>query len=78
MPLMMPGSAIGRMNSSEIASRPKNDARASAPAASVPRTTATSVATVATRSDSPIAAQTSSRASATANHLTVSAGGGNT
>ena len=37
MPVMMPGSAIGRMMRSEIASRPKNFVRASAAAASVPR-----------------------------------------
>ena len=37
MPVMMPGSAIGRMNSSEIVSRPKNFARDSAAAASVPK-----------------------------------------
>ena len=40
MPVMMPGSAIGRMKRSEIASRPKNFARASAAAASVPRISA--------------------------------------
>ena len=48
MPVMMPGSAIGRMNSSEIVSRPKNLARDSAAAASVPRISARKVAIAAT------------------------------
>jgi hypothetical protein len=48
MPVMMPGSAIGRMISSEIASRPKKRVRGSAPAASVPSTSAMAVATSAT------------------------------
>ena len=52
MPVMMPGSAIGSMTSSEIASRPKNRARASAAAAQVPSTQRDSaVATAATLSD---------------------------
>ena len=42
MPVMMPGSAIGRMTRSEIASRPKKRARTIAAAQSVPRTSATS------------------------------------
>ena len=37
MPVTMPGRAIGRTRRSEIASRPKNFVRASAAAASVPR-----------------------------------------
>ncbi|MGO8506687.1 hypothetical protein AB9F35_35845, partial [Rhizobium leguminosarum] len=38
MPVMMPGSAIGRMTSSEIAYRPKNFVWLTAAAQSVPRT----------------------------------------
>ena len=76
MPVMMPGSAIGRMTSSEIASRPKNRARVIAAAHRVPRTRATSVATAATRSERPSAAQTSARPQATASHFVVSPGGG--
>ena len=43
MPVTMPGSAIGRTSSSEIASRPKKRARDSAAAASVPSTSASAV-----------------------------------
>ena len=77
MPVMIPGSAIGRMMSSEIASRPKKRVRASAPATSEPRTTAIAVAHVAALSERRIACQTSSRSHATANHSTVRPGGGN-
>ena len=48
MPVMMPGSAIGRMTSSEIASRPKNFAPDTAAAQSVPRIMAIKVAIAAT------------------------------
>ena len=48
MPVMMPGSAIGRINSSEIVSRPKNLARDSAAAARVPKISARKVAIAAT------------------------------
>src|SRR5262245_729174 len=78
MPVMIPGSAIGRTSSSEIESRPKNFERHTAAAASEPNTMASAVAIAATRSDNPSAAWMSSRASATANHLLVNAGGGNT
>ena len=78
MPVTMPGSAIGRISSSEIASRPKNVVRASAAAASVPSTSAVAVEYAATSNDSRIAAQTSLRSHATANHCVVSAGGGKT
>ena len=71
MPVMMPGSAIGRMRSSEIASRPKKRERATAAAASVPSTSATSVEIAATGSDSDSARQMSSRSQATANHWSV-------
>ena len=53
MPVMMPGSAIGRISSSEIASRPKNFARASAAAASVPSTSASAVLQAATLKRQP-------------------------
>ena len=78
MPVMTPGSAIGRISSSEIASRPKKVARASAAAASVPSTTAMAVDQAATSKLSRIAAHTSSRCQATPNHCVVSAGGGKT
>ncbi len=51
MPVMMPGSAIGKTNSKEIVSRPKNLARDSAAAASVPKISARKVAITATSSD---------------------------
>ena len=51
MPVMMPGSAMGRMNSNEIVSRPKNFARDSAAAASVPKISASTVAIAATSSE---------------------------
>ena len=51
MPVMMPGSAIGKTKSSEIVSRPKNLARDSPAAATVPKTSASTVATAATLSD---------------------------
>jgi hypothetical protein len=78
MPVITPGNAIGRIKSSEIASRPKNFARASAPAASVPSTSAIAVDQAATSKLRRIAAQTSSRCQATPNHTVVSAGGGKT
>ena len=58
MPVTTPGSAIGRMISSETVSRPKKRNRCSARAAMVPSTSATSVATMATCTDT----QTASRA----------------
>ena len=48
MPVMMPGSAIGRMTSSEIVSRPKNFEPETAAAQSVPSTSAISVEIAAT------------------------------
>ena len=53
MPVMMPGRAIGRMTSSEIASRPKNFVRLTAAAQSVPSTSAITVEMLATLSDRP-------------------------
>ena len=57
-PVTTPGSAIGKMISSETVSRPKNRNRCSASAAIVPSTSAISVATRATCTDT----QTASRA----------------
>ena len=51
MPVMMPGSAMGRMTASEIVSRPKKRARDIAAAASVPSTSASAVAIAATLSE---------------------------
>ena len=51
MPVMMPGSAIGRMKSSEMESLPKKRARERPAAASVPKTSAIAVATSATLSE---------------------------
>ena len=48
MPVTMPGSAIGRMISSETAWRPKKRVRRSASPASVPRSRAIAVASSAT------------------------------
>ena len=50
-PVTMPGSAIGRMISSETTLRPKNLVRRSPIAASVPSTIAITVAAIATRTD---------------------------
>src|SRR5688500_14414743 len=71
MPAMMPGSAIGRMNRSEMASRPKNSARAKAAAAQVPRTKASHVAKAAARSDSDSAFQLTVLSHTTVNHFNV-------
>ena len=51
MPVMMPGSAIGRMRRSDTVSRPKKRERLTAAAASVPSTSATSVEIAATRAE---------------------------
>src|ERR1700722_1581481 len=77
MPVTIPGRAIGSTKRSEIASRPKNFARASAAAASVPRTMASAVDTSATRMERPSAAQISGRFQATPNQRSVYPGGGN-
>ena len=71
MPVMMPGSAIGRIRSSEIASRPKKRERLTAAAASVPRTSATSVDIAATRTERSSAFQMSCLLQATANQWSV-------
>ena len=76
MPVMMPGSAIGRMTSSEIASRPKNFEPDTAAAHSVPSIMAIKVAIAATVTDSCSAAHTSGRFQVTASHSVVRPGGG--
>ena len=78
IPVMMPGSAIGRMNRREIESLPKNFARERAAAASVPRTSAINVASVATFTDSHNGPQMSGRSNQTTeNQRKVKPGGGN-
>ena len=74
MPVMMPGSAIGRMTSSEIASRPKNFEPDTAAAQSVPSTMAITVAIAATVTESCSAAHTSGRFQVTASHCGGQAG----
>ena len=76
IPVMIPGSAMGRMKSSEIASLPKNLVRAMAAAAIVPRIIARRVASSATRTESQTAFQMSCRSQTTPNHLSVNPGGG--
>src|SRR6476661_5411311 len=44
MPVTIPGSAMARMTTNEIVSRPKNEYRATASAAKAPRTIETAVA----------------------------------
>src|SRR5690349_14732302 len=76
IPVMMPGSAIGRITSSEMVSRPKNRVPETAAAHSVPSTSAISVEIDATCTESVSACQTSGRFHVTSNHLSVSPGGG--
>src|SRR5258706_8479965 len=78
MPVMMPGSATGRISNREIASRPKNFERHTAAAASVPSSIATNVEAVATCSESDSAERMSLRSQATAHHFTVNPGNGKT
>ena len=76
MPVTMPGSAIGSSRSSDTTSRPKKRLRWTAAAASVPSTSAISVATDATRTDSQNAAQKSTRLNALPHHSKVMPGSG--
>ena len=76
MPVMIPGSAIGRMTRSEIVSRPKNFVRLTAAAHSVPRTRAIAVETVATFAERARACHTSGRFHVTPSQAVVSPGGG--
>ena len=55
---MMPGSAIGRITSNVIVSRPKNAKRAIASESSVPRTSASTVAPSAACTDISSASRT--------------------
>ena len=77
MPVTIPGSAMGRMISKVIASRPKKRARYNAAAARVPSAIAIAVDTRATRTDRYSAFQMSCRSHATANQRKVRPGGGN-
>ncbi len=77
MPVRMPGSAMGRMISSEMDSRPKKRKRDMAAAARLPSTSAMPVEMPATRSERNSASQMSWRLHATANQRSVSPGGGN-
>ena len=76
IPLTIPGRASGNTNRKEIVSRPKNFERKTAPAASEPRTRATTVARLATCSERLSASQTSVRPQATPNHSSVTPGRG--
>ena len=73
---MMPGRAMGRISISEMPSLPKKSRRYSAAEASVPSTSAISVATQAICSDSLIDSSTSGRANATLIHFRVKPFGG--
>ena len=70
-PVMIPGSAIGRMKRNEIESRPKKRARARPNAASEPRTSAKAVASSPARSESHSASRTSGSSHACENHFVV-------
>src|ERR671933_1137806 len=76
IPVMIPGSAIGRTSSSETASRPKKRKRATANAAAVPSTSATPVASSPAFSDRYSACRISSLCQVDPNHLVESPGGG--
>jgi len=76
IPVIMPGSAIGKITKSEMVSRPKNLDLETAAAQSVPRTSAITVEIDATLTDNPNASQTSDLPQVTANHFKVSPGGG--
>ena len=76
MPVMMPGSAMGRMTSSEIVSRPKNREPETAAARSVPSTSEMAVEIAATCTDRVSACQTSARFQVTSSQRSVSPGGG--
>src|SRR3954447_22848519 len=78
IPVMIPGSAIGSTNRSETDSRPKKRARDSAAPASVPKTSASSVAMSATFRDSQSGGHISGRSYHAAwNQRVVNPGGGN-
>src|SRR5690242_740264 len=74
MPVMIPGSAIGRTSRNETDSRPKNRKRAIANAAAEPSTIAVPVASSAHRTESQIAFLTSCECQATLNQCVVKPG----
>src|ERR671928_944908 len=69
IPVTTPGSAIGRTSRKLTASRPKKRKRATAAAAAVPRTSATSVARPAAFSESTSASRASWFSHAARNHF---------
>ena len=68
-PVMIPGSAIGRITSRVIVSRPKKENRAIASERSVPKTIASAVAPSAACTESRSASRTPGSFHATLNHL---------
>ncbi len=68
-PVMMPGSAIGRITANVTTSRPKKRYRETASEASVPSTSATAVAPRPASTESFSASRTSSLSNATENHF---------
>src|ERR1700682_5658515 len=76
IPVMMPGSASGRMNSRLMASRPKNAVRWIANAAHEPRTRATKAATRPACTENSSADRTVGSFHVAVNHLRVSPGMG--
>ena len=76
MPVMMPGSAIGRMMSRLIASRPKKSNRCSAIEMRVPSTSETTVAMIATCTLVSTASRAPALSKARPHHSSVNPGGG--
>src|SRR5262249_50267328 len=74
IPVMIPGSAIGRTKTNEIASRPKKRLRANPNAASEPSTSASAVATDAALTDNQSAPRTSESCQAAENQCVVKPG----
>src|ERR671935_1290617 len=71
IPVMIPGSAIGRISRNEIDSRPKKRKRWIAKAAADPSTSAAAVASSATRTESQSAERTSESFQASRNQWKV-------
>src|SRR3954467_3666999 len=69
IPVMIPGSAIGRTTRNDPASRPKNRKRLTPNAAAEPSSSATVVATSAARTDSQSALRMLSSPNVVPNHL---------
>src|SRR5262245_59704254 len=74
IPVMIPGSAIGRTKTKDTAFCPKNLWRESAKAAREPRTRANAVAVRPALTDSQSASRTSSSCQAAENHCVVKPG----